>query len=133
MVEFEVFFYQEQWSSCFFSSQNFKKNEFITCYLGEVDENPSEDEYTFKKINSNPMKSASGLLEDYWFGHQIQHGSSNQVNVTITSGYEIKAKKDIEIGEELLHNYKTSLFCIKSKVETDFYDQCFKKSKECNL
>jgi hypothetical protein len=81
----------------FFSSQNFKKNEFITCYLGEVDENPSEDEYTFKKINSNPMKSASGLLEDYWFGHQIQHGSGNRGNVTITSGYEIKAKKTLKL------------------------------------
>jgi hypothetical protein len=54
-----------------FSLQNFKKNEFITCYLGEVNENPSDEEYTFKKINGNPVKSASGLLEDYWFGHQI--------------------------------------------------------------
>jgi hypothetical protein len=52
-----------------FSLQNFKKNEFITCYLGENNENPSDEENTFKKINGNPVKSASGLLEDYWFGH----------------------------------------------------------------
>jgi hypothetical protein len=93
-----------------FSSHNFKKNEFITCYLSEVNENPSDEGHTFKKINGNPVKSASGLLEDYWFGHQIQHGSSNQVNVTITSGYEIKAKKDIEIGEELFLDYNRSLY-----------------------
>ena len=45
-----------------FSSQKFKKNEFITCYLGEVDENPSDETYTFKKINGIPVKSASGLF-----------------------------------------------------------------------
>jgi hypothetical protein len=88
-----------------FSSQSFKKNEFITCYLGEVDDNPSDETYTFKKINGIPIKSASGLLEDYWFGHWIQHGSGNQVNVTITSGYIIKASRDIEIGEELFIFY----------------------------
>jgi len=52
-----------------FSLQNFKKNEFISCYLSEVNENPSDEEYTFKKINGKPVKSAPGLLEDYWFGH----------------------------------------------------------------
>jgi hypothetical protein len=65
-----------------FSLWNFKKNKFITCYLGEVNENPSDEEYTFKKINGRPVKSASGLIEDYWFGHRIQHGSGNKVNVT---------------------------------------------------
>jgi hypothetical protein len=60
-----------------FSLKKFKKTEFITCYLGEVDENPSNEMYTFKKINGKPVNSASGLLEDYWFGHQIQHGSGN--------------------------------------------------------
>jgi hypothetical protein len=79
-----------------FSLKKFKKTEFITCYLGEVDENPSNETYTFKKINGKPVNSASGLLEDYWFGRRIQHGSSNQVNISITSGYVIKAKKDIE-------------------------------------
>jgi hypothetical protein len=52
-----------------FLSRNFKKNEFITCYLGEVNQDPSDDEYTFKKINSKPVNSLSGLLEDYWCGH----------------------------------------------------------------
>jgi hypothetical protein len=48
-----------------FSLQNIKKNEFITCYLSEVNENPSDEEYTFKKINGKPVKSASCLIEDY--------------------------------------------------------------------
>jgi len=102
------------------SLQNFKKNEFITCYLGEVNENPSDEEYTFKKINRNPVKSASGLLEDYWFGHRIQHGSSNQVDVTLTTGYEIKAKKDIEIGEELFLDYNRSIFVENVKLNLIF-------------
>jgi hypothetical protein len=80
-----------------FSSWNFKKNEFITYYLGEVNQNPSDDEYTFMKINGKPLNSLSGLLEDYWFGHWIQHGRGNQVNVTITSGYVIKAKKTLKL------------------------------------
>jgi hypothetical protein len=116
-----------------FSLWNFKKNEFITCYFGEVNENPSDEEYTFKKINGKPVKSASGLLEDYWFGHRIQHGSGNQVNVTLTTGYEIKAKKDIEIGEKLFLDYNRSIVCKKCKAESDFYDLCFKKSKKCNF
>jgi hypothetical protein len=55
-----------------FSLKKFKKTEFITCYLGDVDENPSDEMHTFKKINSKPVNSASGLLEDYWFGHRIK-------------------------------------------------------------
>jgi hypothetical protein len=94
-----------------FLLQNLKEDKFFTCYLGEVNENPSDEEYTFKKINGKCVKSASGLLEDYWFGHRIQHGSSDQVNVTIIEGYEIKAKKDIEIGEELFMDYNRSIVC----------------------
>ena len=116
-----------------FLLKKFKKTEFITCYLGEVDENPSNETCTFKKINGKPVNSASGLLEDYWFCRWIQHGSGNQVNVSITSGYIIKASKDIEIGEELPMDYNRSLFCRKCKDETDFYDQCTKKSKKCIL
>jgi len=48
-----------------FLLQNFKEGEFITAYLGEVNKNPLDEEYTFKKINGKPVKSASGLLEDY--------------------------------------------------------------------
>jgi hypothetical protein len=116
-----------------FSLRYFKKNKLITCYLGEVNENPSDEEYTFKKINGKPVKFASGLLEDYWFGHQIQHGSGNQLNVTLTTGYETKAKKDIEIGEELFLDYNRSIVCGKCKAESIFYDLCFKKSKKCNF
>jgi hypothetical protein len=79
------------------------------------------------------VKSASGLIEDYWFGHQIQHGSGNKVNVTLNTGYEIKAKKDIEIGEELFLDYNRSIVCGKCKAESDFHDLCFKKSKKHNF
>jgi hypothetical protein len=117
---------------CFHHKISRRVNSLLV-FLGEANENPSDDEYTFKKINGKPVNSLTGLLEDYWFGHQIQHGSGNKVNVTITSGYVIKAKKDIVIGEELFMDYNRSLFCGKCKVETDFYDQRFKKSKKCNL
>jgi len=43
--------------------------DFITAYLGEVNKYPLDEEYTFKKINGKPVNSASGILEDYWFGH----------------------------------------------------------------
>jgi hypothetical protein len=52
-----------------YSACSFQKNEFITCYLGEVDENPADDTYVFKKINGSPEIHRSGLKEDYWFGH----------------------------------------------------------------
>jgi hypothetical protein len=45
------------------------------CYLGVLDLEPNDITYTFKKINGSPKASNGGLLEDYWFGHQIQHGS----------------------------------------------------------
>jgi len=88
--------------------------EFITAYLSEVNKNPLKEDYTFKKINGKPANSASGLLEDYWFGHWIQYGSGDQVNVTITAGYEVKAKKEIEIGEELFMDYNRSMFYLSS-------------------
>jgi hypothetical protein len=116
-----------------FSLRNFKVGEFITDYLGKVSKNPLDEEYTFKKINRKPVNSASGLLEDYWLGHRIQHESGDQVNVTITAGYEIKAKKEIEIGEELFVDYNRSKVCGKCEAESDFYDLCFKKSKKCNF
>jgi SET domain-containing protein len=116
-----------------FSLRNFKVGEFITAYLGEVNENSHEEEYTFKKINGKPVNSESGFLEDYWFGHRIQHGSGDQVNVFITAGYEIKAKKDIEIDEELFMDYNRSIVCEECKVESDFYDRLLKIPKKCNF
>jgi hypothetical protein len=85
-----------------FSLQYFKEGEFSTCYLGEVNENPSDEEYTFKKINGKCVKSAFGLLEDYWFGHRIQHGSGDQVNVTITAGYESRQRKTSKLVKSFL-------------------------------
>jgi hypothetical protein len=47
------------------------------------------------------------------------------------AGYEIKAKKDIKIGEELFMHYNRSIVCGKCEAESDFYDLCFKKFKKC--
>jgi hypothetical protein len=56
MVEFEVFFYQEQW--LFFYHKISRRTNSLLVILGEVNENPSDEEYTFKKIYGNPMNSA---------------------------------------------------------------------------
>jgi hypothetical protein len=37
-----------------FASQFFKKNKFAPCYYGIYNEHPSNDTYTFKKINTMP-------------------------------------------------------------------------------
>jgi hypothetical protein len=85
-----------------FSSQKFKKNEFITFYLSEVDENPSDETYTFKKINGKPIKSASGLLEDYWFGHQIQHGSIIKSMFLLLQGILSRQVKTLKLVKNFL-------------------------------
>ena len=85
-----------------FLLQNFKVGEFITAYLGEVNKNPLDEEYTFKKINGKPVNSASGLLEDYWFGHRIQHGSGDQVNVTITADVKSRQKRTLKLMKSFL-------------------------------
>jgi hypothetical protein len=115
-----------------YSARSFQKNEFITCYLGEVDENPADDTYVFKKINGSPVIHRSGLKEDYWFGHRIQHRSGDSVNVKVTSGYIIKASKFIKKGKELFIDYNRSLFCFGCKSETDFYDETTEEVEICN-
>jgi len=85
-----------------FSLRNFKVGDFITAYLGEVNKNPLAEEYTFKKINGKPVNSASGFLEDYWFGHRIQHGSGDQVNVTITADVKSRQKRTLKLMKSFL-------------------------------
>ena len=76
-----------------FSLRNFKVGEFITAYLGEVNKNSHEEEYTFKKINGKPMNSASGILEDYWFGHRIQHGMEAVIKSMLLLRQDMKSKQ----------------------------------------
>jgi hypothetical protein len=76
-----------------FSAWYFTKNEFVTCYLGVLDLAPQDITYTFKKINGAPRTSNGGLVGDNWFGHWIQHGSGDKVNVVLTEEYIIKTCK----------------------------------------
>jgi hypothetical protein len=57
--------------------------------------------FQFKKIIGGLNASNCGLMEDYWFGHRIHHGSGAKVNVKVIEGYIIKTCKKINIGEEL--------------------------------
>jgi hypothetical protein len=52
-----------------FASRPFKKNEFVTVYLGVIDKEPSVNTYVFQSINGAPYISKSSIMEDYWFGH----------------------------------------------------------------
>jgi hypothetical protein len=56
-------------------------------------------------------------VEDYWFGHRVNHGSGDKVNVVLSEGYVIKSCKKIKIGEELFLDYSRVLFCGKCHQE----------------
>jgi hypothetical protein len=118
-----------------FVARSFVKNEFATCYLGVLDLEPQDVTYTFKKINAAPAISSGELKEDYWFGHRINHGSGDKVNVILTESYVIKSCKEIKIGEELFIDYNRSMYCGVCLKEKDVYsansrkricDQCHK-------
>ncbi len=101
------------------------------CYLGVLDLEPQDMTYVIKKVNGVPRTSIGGLVEDYWFGHRIQHQSCDKVNVKLTEGYVIKTCKEINIGEELFLDYDRSLYCGKCHQEKDFIGHKFKKQMEC--
>jgi hypothetical protein len=118
-----------------FAARSFAENEFVTCYLGVLDSEPQDVTYTFKKINAAPALSSGKLKEDYWFGHRINHGSGDKVNVIVTESYVIKSCREIKIGERLFIDYNRSLYCVVCHEEEDFYfdnsrkqccDQCGK-------
>jgi SET domain-containing protein len=110
-----------------FAARSFEKDEFVTCYLGVLDLEPQDVTYTFKKINAAPELPSGELKEDYWFGHRINHGSGDKVNVTVNESYIIKSCKEISIDEELFLDYNTTLFCEVCHEEKDFY---LKKSRK---
>ncbi len=82
-----------------FAEKPFRKNEFITVYLGK------KVDYTYMHGNVVGLPSGyefKGIHEEYWLGHRINHGSGRKANVRIKSNLIIIALRDIKIGEELL-------------------------------
>jgi hypothetical protein len=57
----------------------FYENEFVTFCLGVCDLAPQDITYTFKKINGAARTSTGDLVEDYWLGHRINHGSGEKL------------------------------------------------------
>jgi SET domain-containing protein len=110
-----------------FAARSFEKDEFVTCYLGVLDLEPQDVTYTFKKINAAPELPSGELKEDYWFGHRINHGSGDKVNVIVNESYIIKSCKEIRIGEELFLDYDRKLYCEVCHEEEDL---CVEKSRE---
>ena len=109
-----------------FSARTFRKNEFITCYLGDLTDD-SEGSYVFKKINGLSLSTGNVdnygncwnclgkplLVSDHWFAHRIQHGSGGKVNVKISERYVITSLRKITVGEELFMDYNRDCKCIK--------------------
>ena len=102
-----------------FAEKPFRKNEFITVYLGK------KVDYTYMHGNVVGLPSGyefKGIHEEYWLGHRINHGSGRKANVRIKSNLIIIALRDIEIGEELLVDYNRDVFCVKCNKEKHFGD-----------
>jgi hypothetical protein len=109
--------YSKQWFRCF-CRPTVSKNEFITCYLGELTDD-SEGSYVFKKKNGCSLSMGNVdnygncwnclgkplLVSDHWFAHRIQHGSGGKVNVKILERYVISSLRKIMEGEELFMDY----------------------------
>jgi hypothetical protein len=62
-----------------FSARFFMKNKFVTGNLSVLDLAPQDITYTFKKINGAARTSTGDLVEDYWLGHRINHGSGEKL------------------------------------------------------
>jgi hypothetical protein len=129
LVVHEGVIHHERWFWFFFAAHSFEKDEFVTCYLGVLDLEPQDVTYTFKKINAAPELPSGELKEDYWFGHRINHGSGDKVNVTVTECYVIKSCKEIKIGEELFLDYNRKLYCEVCCEDEDFYLE--KSRRQC--
>jgi len=115
-----------------FAARSFAEGEFVTCYLGVLDLEPQDVTYTFKKINAAPELPQGEIKEDYWFGHRINHGSGDKVNVTVNESYTIKSCKEIRICEELFVDYNRQLYCTGCNKETDFFPKKTRKRKCCD-
>jgi len=137
-----------------FAARPLRKNEFITCYLGELTD-ATEGSYVFKKINGFSLSMGDVdnygncwnclgkplLVSDHWFAHRIQHGSGGKVNVKISERYVISSLRKITDGEELFMDYNPDCKCIKYDVwckysfppflYNHFCSKCGKESNPC--
>jgi hypothetical protein len=139
--------------SVFLPARSFQKNEFITCYLGELTDD-SEGSYVFKKINGLSLSMGNVdnygncwnclgkplLVSDHWFAHRIQHGSGGKVNVKISERYVISSLRKITDGEDIFMDYNRDCKCMKYDVWCKYsfppflYNHfCSKCGKESNL
>lgn len=103
-----------------FAVRTFKADEFVTCYLGIYEKSVTDLKYQFLKINGGRSIQREQFAEDYWFGHRIQHGSGEKVNVTISEEYVIKTTKKVTVGEELFLDYNRDISCLCCKEDRLF-------------
>jgi hypothetical protein len=117
-----------------FAARTFRKNEFITCYLGELTDH-TEGSYVFKKINGFSLSMGDVvnygnswnclgkplLVSDHWFAHRIQHGSGGKVNVKISEQYVVSSFQKITVGEELFMDYNRDWKCVKYDVWCKYF------------
>jgi hypothetical protein len=115
-----------------FAAHSFVESEFVTCYLDVLDLEPQDVTYTFKKINAAPELPRGELKEDYWFGHRINHGSGDKVNVKVNQSYVIFSCKKIKSGEELFLDYNRQLYCVVCHKEADFLPKESRKRQCCD-
>lgn len=122
-----------------FALRVFKRNEFITVYLGKKETDILETEYVFHGINGRIGNKSGYLEEEFWFAHRIQHGSGPRSNVKIKENYSLIALRDLRVGEELYLDYNRNINCPSCMKETGFCDaldysfylcyECYKKRK----
>lgn len=111
-----------------FALRAFKEKEFITAYLGKKETDDLETEYVFHGINGKVGNKYGCLMEEFWFAHQIQHGSGPAANVKIRNDYTLIALKDIKIGDELFFDYNRDIRCpFFSKKKQDFATILFRQ------
>jgi hypothetical protein len=61
-----------------FAVHDFSANEFATVYLG----NKFDLTYRFRDILALPNNfKTSSFQEEYWFGHRINHGGKNNLEI----------------------------------------------------
>jgi hypothetical protein len=114
-----------------FAARSFVEGEFVMCYLGVLDLEPHDVTYTFKKINAAPELPRGELKEDYWFGHRINHGSGDKVNVKVNESYVIFSCNKIKSGDELFLDYNRKLYCEVCHEEEDFHNKKSRK-RQCD-
>jgi hypothetical protein len=99
---------------CFslFALRDFEEDEVISVYLGEKVNTEEKVVYVFLDINGRPQRlEESGLIQEYWLVHRINHEHFEQVNIVITTDYKISAKRKFFKDEELFMDYNRDVLC----------------------